>query len=114
MSGNAPHSFNSAMQATPVMISGIGKFYLCGIKNSFLETDIRRFFLLLVKAICAGLLWMSVNTIIGFKLKLVFVEQRFTIGHAIFYAWAAISFFFVLKYILKQVKQMPRITPHEP
>ncbi len=72
-----------------------------------MEPDVRKFLTILMQSISMMLLWMLMNTFFGIKLGYLFLDEKITVWHGVYYVGMIVSFVFVMRYILKQWRQMP-------
>jgi len=72
------------------------------------EPEVSKFLTLLMQCISMLLLWMLLNTYFGIKLGYLFLEKPLTVWHAVYYVAMLASFGWVLRFILKKWRQMPR------
>ncbi len=65
---------------------------------SEMEPEVKRFLTKIVWTIFWGLVWMTVNTLIGIKWGYALFEGRYRIGNYLFYPWFVISLTALLRY----------------
>ncbi|TAD85638.1 MAG: hypothetical protein EAY75_10830 [Bacteroidetes bacterium] len=73
-----------------------------------MEPEVSKFLTLLMQCISMLLFWMLLNTFFGIKMGYLFLEKPLTVWHAVYYVGMVASFVWVLRYILKKWRQMPR------
>jgi drug/metabolite transporter (DMT)-like permease len=57
-----------------------------------------------------ALLWMLLNTFFGIKLGLLFLDEKITIWHGIYYIGMIASFVWVWRHVRKKWKNLPDFT----
>lgn len=67
-----------------------------------MEPEIKAFLKKILLSLFLGFFWMTINTTLGIYFKLAFIQQRFTVGNAVFYVWLIVSAFLFLRFIIKQ------------
>ena len=78
-----------------------------------MEPEVKAFLKIILQSIGMLFLWMLANTFFGIKLGLLFLDEKITIWHGVYYLCMIGSFVLVVKYILKKWKQMPEFEPHD-
>ena len=53
------------------------------------------------------LLWMLLNTFFGVKLGLLFLDEKITIWHGVYYLATIASFIWVIRHVIKKWKKLP-------
>ncbi len=69
---------------------------------SEMEPDVRNFLSKILSSISMTLLWLLINSTIGIGLNYAFFEERPSVANYIFYVWFVVSFFFLVKYLLRK------------
>ena len=78
-----------------------------------MEPEVKLFLKIIVKCIGMLVLWMLLNTYFGIKLGLLFLDEKITWWHGLYYVCMIASFIWVLRYITKKWKEMPEFEPHD-
>jgi uncharacterized membrane protein YcaP (DUF421 family) len=73
-----------------------------------MEPEVRLFLATIVQTVSMGLLWMLVHTWLGIKLGLLFLDEKITIWHGVYYIGLVASFIAVFIYIRRKWKKVPR------
>jgi phosphoglycerol transferase MdoB-like AlkP superfamily enzyme len=73
-----------------------------------MEPEVRKFLAVIVQCISMGLLWMLLNTFFGIKLGLLFLDEKITIWHYVYYACLIASFIALVWYIRNKIKSVPK------
>ncbi len=70
-----------------------------------MEPDVRLFLATIVQSMSYMLLWLLLNTYFGIKLELLFLDEKFTIWHVIYYLAMVSSFIWVIRLIIAKCKK---------
>ena len=73
-----------------------------------LEPDLRLFLVTIVQTMSLALLWMLVNTFFGIKLGLLFLDDKITVWHLVYYACMIGTLIWVFRHIVAKWKKVPR------
>jgi hypothetical protein len=76
-----------------------------------MEPEVRIFLKTIVQTVSMGLLWMMVHTWLGIKEGLLFPEGEITLWHWVYYLALVLSFLWVLRYVIRKWKQVPKFGP---
>jgi len=73
-----------------------------------MEPEVRAFLARIVQTISLVLLWMLVNSLFGIKMGYLFLDEKITVWHLVYYVLMIASGIFVLMYLLRKWKQAPK------
>ena len=73
-----------------------------------MEPELKEFLTRIAKSISIILLWMLVNTLFGIKMGYIFLDEKITLWHVIYYIWLVASFIIIFLYIKKMWKNAPK------
>lgn len=73
-----------------------------------MEPDVRKFLATIVQTVSMTILWMLLNTVFGIKMELLFLDEKITIWHGVYYVCLIASFIALVLYIRKKWKEVPR------
>ena len=73
-----------------------------------MEQDVRQFLVIIVRSMSMVLLWMMVQTLFGIKLGYLFLDEKITLWHGVYYLFLIGSFAWVFRYVRRQFRQMPK------
>ncbi len=65
-----------------------------------MEPEMIAFLKRVALSIFLAFFWLAINTTIGIKFNLAFIDQKVTIGNIIFYVWLTASFIFLLLFFI--------------
>ena len=66
-----------------------------------MEPEVIEFLKRVTLSIFLAFLWLAINTTIGIKFNLAFVEEKVTIGNVFFYIWLVTSFILLLFFFIR-------------
>ncbi|WP_026750272.1 hypothetical protein [Sediminibacterium sp. C3] len=66
-----------------------------------MEPGVREYLLRIVNTISVGLLWLAINSTAGIMYDHAFFHDKITTGNIVFYCWFLISFFFLMRWLIK-------------
>ncbi len=69
---------------------------------SEMEPEVRNFLSKILSSISMTLLWLLINSTVGIGFNYAFFEKKPSLGNYIFYVWFIVSFFFLLRYLLRK------------
>jgi hypothetical protein len=73
-----------------------------------MEPDVRKFLAAIVQTMSMTVLWMLLNTVFGIKMGLLFLDEEITIWHGVYYLCLIASFIWLVIYIRKKWKDVPK------
>jgi drug/metabolite transporter (DMT)-like permease len=73
-----------------------------------LEPEVRIFLITIVQTAAMALLWMLLNTFFGIKLGLLFLDEKITVWHGVYYLCMIGSFIWVWRYVRNKWKKVPK------
>lgn len=73
-----------------------------------MEPDVRKFLAAIVQSMSMTVLWMLLNTVFGIKMGLLFLDEEITIWHGVYYLCLISSFIWLVMYIRKKWKDVPK------
>lgn len=76
-----------------------------------MEPEVRRFLTIIVQAMSMIVLWMMLVAFFGLKLGYLFPENGWGAANIICAVLVVLSFGWLLYYLVKKWKQLPRIQP---
>lgn len=82
-------------------------FYFYRANTTLLEPDVRIFLTTIVQSMSWIFLWMLLNTFFGIKLGLLFLDEKVTAWHIVYYVGMVGSFIWVLRHIIAKWKKVP-------
>jgi ABC-type dipeptide/oligopeptide/nickel transport system permease subunit len=80
----------------------------CSLSFNSMEPEVKVFLIAIVQSISMMLLWMMLNSYFGIKLGLLFAENGTGIWNIIYYVLAIASFAWVIRYIFRKWKNLPK------
>ncbi|MDQ6843080.1 MAG: hypothetical protein M3Z92_01820 [Bacteroidota bacterium] len=69
---------------------------------SEMEPEVKNFLSKIMSSISMTFLWLLINSTIGIGFNYAFFDEKPNAGNYVFYAWFLVSFFFLVKYLLKK------------
>jgi Ca2+/Na+ antiporter len=72
-----------------------------------MEPDVKKFLSVIVQTMSMTVLWMLLNTVFGIKMGLLFLDEKITIWHGVYYLCLIASFIWLVLYIRKKWKEVP-------
>lgn len=72
-----------------------------------MEPEVKRFLKLIAKSIALLICWMLLNTWFGIKMGLLFLDEKITAWHGVYYVLMIASFTWLLYYVKKMWKGAP-------
>lgn len=77
------------------------------LKFSFVEPNVSLFLKTIVQSLSLILLWLLLNIFFGIRLGLLFLDEKITIWHGVYYLGMIISFVWVFRHLLARWKKVP-------
>ena len=77
------------------------------VKLSLVEPNVSIFLKTIVQSLSLILLWLLLNIFFGIRLGLLFLDEKITLWHGVYYLCMTISFVWLFRNILAKWKKVP-------
>ena len=71
---------------------------------SQVEPEVIAFFKTIASSVFLGLFWLMINFTLGIYFRLLFIDDKISIGNILFYLFVLVSFIFLVRYYIKKWK----------
>lgn len=72
-----------------------------------MEPNVSLFLKTIVQSLSIILLWLLLNIFFGIRLGLLFLDEKITIWHGVYYLCMTLSFIWLFRHILAKWKKIP-------